>query len=161
MGHQSRRGREKGKGGREGGRGGQFQQVVLALSLSRVTASICSHARATHAINGAFSRAAAAGNRNWVWNLGCNGKKEGRGGERKSGCCNRERLRNLGTPRRAEGNILCTLECLPFLTHPFPCPYARSQSRLIIVGGEGTWQRGGASIIPVRQACLPRRYVLS
>ena len=163
MGHQSRRGREKGKGGREGGRGGQFQQVVLALSLSRVTASICSHARAAHAINGPTARfhvpppppETEIGFGIW------DGKKEGRGGERKSGCCNRERLRNLGTPRRAEGNILCTQECLPFLTHPFPCPYARSQSRLIIVGGEGTWQRGGASIIPVRQACLPRRYVLS
>ena len=70
-----KRGREGKEEGREGGRGGQFQQVVLALSLSRVTASICSHARAAHAINGAFSRAAAAGNRNWVWNLG---RKEGR-----------------------------------------------------------------------------------
>ena len=122
-------------------REGQFQQVVLvlSLSLSRVTASICPHARAAHAINGAFSRAAGRKQK-----LGLEfGKEEGR----KNGC-----NRDYETWGNAERNILCTLDCLSM-------PIS-SQSMLIIVVGEGTWQRGW-STIPVRHVYISVRYVLS
>ena len=164
--------------GRVGERRVQFQQVVLPLvpcpsplSLSvNVTASICPrpHARTPLPLTARFHVPQPESTQNWVRRVRKGRPKEGT--QQAPLHC----MRGLHGGECFVNARVPPIPYAPVPMHALPAPEhvdhaIRSQSRLIIVFGEGTWQRERMNAWErVRDRsthscwpCLPERYVLS